>query len=142
MGVWRDLIGTVYDTLRIGFGKSTLDASAITAPRTHVLPNQSGTLALTSQLAGGTPATTVTVTFPASGSTVITQNVTVTGATIGQKVIASPSLDMPAGVAADELEMDMLTCAGVVIATDTVRLTVASIGGSHSGARNINLQLS
>ncbi len=50
---WQDLIGTVSNTLRIGLGKSTLDASAITAPRTHNLPNQSGTIALLSDISGG-----------------------------------------------------------------------------------------
>jgi hypothetical protein len=135
---FMDLLGTALGTFRIGLGKSTLDASGITAPRTHTLPDLSGTLALVSQLGGGggTPATTVTVTFPAAGAKVITQTVTVTGAALGQKVITSPVNDT------DELEMDMLACAGVVTSVNTVLLTVASIGGAHHGPRNINLQLS
>lgn len=51
MGLYLDLIGTLRSTLRIG--NSTLDASALSALRNHVLPNISGTLALTSQLGGG-----------------------------------------------------------------------------------------
>jgi hypothetical protein len=85
---------------------------------------------------GGSPAVTVAVTFPAAGATVITQSVTVTGATVGQKVICSAVNDT------DELEMDMLVCAGVVSAADTVKLTVASVGQAHHGARNINIQRS
>jgi hypothetical protein len=91
---------------------------------------------------GSVSPLTVTISFPAQGATSVTQDVTVSGATIGQKVIASLSLDMPAGVAADELEMDMLYCAGAVIAADTVRLTVSGNGSALiSGQRNINLIL-
>ena len=50
---FMDLLGTALGTFRIGFGKSTLDASGITTPRTHVLPDQDGTLALVSQIGGG-----------------------------------------------------------------------------------------
>jgi hypothetical protein len=85
---------------------------------------------------GGTPAVTVPVTFPAYGSKVITQTVSVPGATVGQKVFAVPHNDT------DELEMDMLTCAGLVTALDTVRLTVTSVGQAHAGIRNINIQVS
>lgn len=85
---------------------------------------------------GGIPAVTVSVTFPNSGATVVTQFITVTGATVGQKIICSPVNDT------DELEMDMLVCAGVVSAADTVKLTVASVGQAHHGARNINIQRS
>ena len=61
---WSDLLGTVFATFKIGFNKSTLDASAITQPRQHTLPDASGTLALTSQLGGGGGASgTATITF-------------------------------------------------------------------------------
>lgn len=93
-------------------------------------------LATQSQLGGGTPATTVAVTFPADGTTIVTQSVTVTGATVGQKIICSPVNDT------DELEMDMLVCAGIVTSNNTVKLTVASIGQAHHGVRNINIQRS
>ena len=53
MSRWSDLLGTVESVFRIGLGKATLDASALTAPRTLTLPDTSGTLALTSQLGGG-----------------------------------------------------------------------------------------
>lgn len=140
-GVWRDLIGTVYSTLRIGLNKSTLDASGITAPRTHVLPDESGTLALTSQLGGGSVYVRE-VDFGSPGAVEKFFTVTITGATTGQRVIATPSLDMPAGVDEDELEMDPLVCAARVSATNTVRLLVASpAGGRISGKRNINITI-
>ena len=47
MGFWTDLIGTTETAFKIGKGKSTLDASGLTAARTHVLPDAGGTLALT-----------------------------------------------------------------------------------------------
>ena len=70
MATWKALLGTLQTTFRIGLGKSTLDASAITAPRNHVLPDQSGTLALTSQLGGGNGISTVNFdAFPGSTDT-------------------------------------------------------------------------
>lgn len=67
-------------------------------------------------------------------------SVALAGAAIGQKVIASPSLEMPAGVAPDELEMDPIMCAASIVATDFVRLAVGSTS-VISGKRNINLIL-
>ena len=46
MGAWRDLIGTVNTVLKIGLNKASLDAGALTAPRTFTLPDVAGTLAL------------------------------------------------------------------------------------------------
>jgi hypothetical protein len=63
----------------------------------------------------------------------------VSGATVGQKVIATPALDMPAGLDDDELEMDMITCAARVSATNTVRIAVTSLGAPITGQRIINL---
>jgi hypothetical protein len=64
----------------------------------------------------------------------------VPGATPGQKVIASVSLDMPAGVAMDEIEADPIAVGGRVSAADTVQLLVASVNGSPiGGKRNINV---
>jgi hypothetical protein len=68
-------------------------------------------------------------------------DVAVAGAAVGQKVVASASLDMPGSVAEDELEMDMLAVAGRVLSTDNVRLIVASLGSGITGQRNINLIL-
>lgn len=51
MATWKDLLGTLRTAFRVG--KSSLDAGALTALRTHTLPDLSGTLALTSQLGGG-----------------------------------------------------------------------------------------
>jgi hypothetical protein len=68
-----------------------------------------------------------------------TFDVSVSGATVGQKVIASASLEMPGTVDEDELEMDMLAIAGRVSAADTVRLIIAAIPGPITGQRNINI---
>ena len=67
--------------------------------------------------------------------------VAVPGATLGAKVQATPSLDMPAGVALDELEMNPLSALAAVTAADTVTLIVASLRGPVWGKRNINLTL-
>lgn len=67
-----------------------------------------------------------------------TFDVAVTGATVGQKVVASASLDMPAGVSEDEIEMDPIFCAARVLSTNTVRLVVASLF-QITGQRNVNL---
>lgn len=53
MSRWSDLIGTVESIFRIGLGKASLDASGLTQSRTLLLPDSSGTIALTSQLGGG-----------------------------------------------------------------------------------------
>lgn len=53
MSRWSDLLGTVESVFKIGLGKASLDASGLTQARTLTLPDQSGTLALTSQLGGG-----------------------------------------------------------------------------------------
>lgn len=82
-----------------------------------------------------------TVDFGTEGVREKTFNVTVTGASTSNKVVASASLDMPAGVSEDELEMDMLAVAARVTAINTVRLTVASMRGPIIGQRNINLVL-
>lgn len=90
MATWKDLLGSLQPIFRIGLGKAALDASAITAPRTHVLPDQSGTLALTSQLGGGgsTPLQTL-VTLPYSAGGMSTINVTSAGVTTGSIILAS-----------------------------------------------------
>lgn len=90
---------------------------------------------------GAAAAYMATVDFGAEGESQAVFDVAVAGAAVGQKVVASASLDMPAGVAEDELEMDMLAVAGRVTGTNNVRLIVASLGGRISGQRNINLIL-
>lgn len=90
---------------------------------------------------GGAGASIVVATVDFGvGASVKRFDVNVPGATVGQKVVASMSLDMPAGVDEDEYEMDMLACAAGVTAADTVSLIVASVTGTEvSGQRNINL---
>lgn len=63
---------------------------------------------------------------------------TVPGALVGQKVVASVSLDMPAGVSRDELECDPVTVSAFVSATNQVTL-FASAQSRISRKRNINL---
>ena len=67
---------------------------------------------------------------------------TLVGAVIGQKVLATVSLNMPSGVDEDELEMDPITVAGYVTTTDQVRLLVSSVNSSPIyGQRKINVTL-
>jgi hypothetical protein len=49
--ILSDLAGTLRDALRVA--KATLDASALTASRTYTLPDKSGTLATTDDVAVG-----------------------------------------------------------------------------------------
>lgn len=83
--------------------------------------------------------TEVTVTFTELRQSAFF-DVTVTGAAVGQRVMACASLDMPAGVAEDEIEMDPLTVSGRVVSADTVRLLVAA-NGPIIGARNVNVMV-
>lgn len=43
---WGDLLGTIFDTFRIGYDKLTLDASGLSAPRTLIIPDRSGTVSI------------------------------------------------------------------------------------------------
>lgn len=70
-----------------------------------------------------------------------TFDVSIVGASVSDKVIAYPSLNMPAGIAEDELEMDMFTCAAKVTSSGIVKLTTVSLGGPVQGQRNINFIL-
>lgn len=70
-----------------------------------------------------------------------TFNVALTGAVVGAKVVANPSLDMPAGVAADEFEMDAFVVAGRVVVAGQVQLTLHSLGAPLSRQRNVNVVL-
>lgn len=89
----------------------------------------------------GVTCTTVTVDFTEPLSEQFF-DVALPGAVIGQKVLATVSLDMPAGVDEDELELDPLTVAGNVSTTDEVRLLVACTDGDVIyGQRNINVTL-
>ena len=51
MRFFSDLAGTLRAAFRVGLGM--LDASALTAARTHALPNKSGTIALLDDVSGG-----------------------------------------------------------------------------------------
>lgn len=63
-------------------------------------------------------------------------------ASVGQQVVVSPSLDMPTGVAEDELEMDPIVTAGRVLSAGNIRVFVASATGALlTGKRNINVMV-
>jgi hypothetical protein len=66
---------------------------------------------------------TVDFTVPAHSRTF---TVSLTGAVPGNPVFAMPSLNMPAGVQADELEMDPFTCSAYASNTDEVTITVTA----------------
>lgn len=65
-------------------------------------------------------------------------DVAVPGVTAGQAVVATLSLDMPAGIAPDELEMDPLTVAAHAVGAGVVRVLVTS-ADPITGKRAINI---
>ena len=73
MAAWRNLIGTVNAVFKIGLNKASLDAGALTAPRTFALPDAAGTLALTSQIPVAPPASVLTNNTVATTETVVAQ---------------------------------------------------------------------
>ncbi len=88
---------------------------------------------------GSVTISTVTVDF---GSTPVfggTFTLALAGVVAGQKVLVGVSSSMPAGVDADELEMDGLDVAGAVLANDFVTLIIAANPGPITGQRNFNL---
>lgn len=91
---------------------------------------------------GGITVTTVTINFTENTSAKFF-DVALVGATVGQKVLATVSLNMPAGVDEDELEMDPLVVAGYVTTVDQVRLLVSSSQEEDLifGQYNINVTL-
>lgn len=90
---------------------------------------------------GSASIVSVTVDFGTTARRSKTFDITVTGAFVGQQVVAVPSLDMPSGVSADELEMDPIIAFGSVISPNTVRLRVSSLRGPITRQRNINILL-
>ena len=91
-------------------------------------------------LGGGASLTgTVTLNFGSPGRRSVLQTFTVTGAATSQRIIASVSLNMPAGVSVDELEMDGIAVAAYVSAANTVIVAAHTTGGPISGNRNVNL---
>jgi hypothetical protein len=94
--------------------------------------------------AGAGLSATLTVDFGTGGASAArrkTFDVAMAGAVVGQKVQASASLDMPAGLSADEYEMDPFVAAGQVVQANQVRLTVASLGAPLSRQRRIHVSL-
>lgn len=68
---WNDLIGTVRTVFKIGLNKASLDAGALTAPRTFTLPDLAGTLALLSQIPVQPPASVLTNNLVATVETIV-----------------------------------------------------------------------
>lgn len=73
-----------------------------------------------------------------SSSQVIIQNFTISGVTAGQKIVAALSLDMPVGIAEDELEMDPICLGAHAPSADTVRV-IAMAQHPVSGKRAVNI---
>ncbi len=105
MSAWRDLIGTVNTVFKIGLNKASLDAGALTAPRTYALPNVAGTLALTSQLGAAISVSQIDlgVNPVRSGRAVLTDAALL--ATDGLIVTLAPGPYPGKGTLADEAEM-------------------------------------
>lgn len=89
---------------------------------------------------GGASAsiTRVEVDFGSTGHHSATFDVSVSGCAAGAAIVASASLDMLPGVAADELEMDPVTVAAHAVAADTVRLIIGAQSRLR-GKRAINI---
>lgn len=77
------------DTFSVGLRKSTLDATGITAPRNHALPDASGTLALTSQLGGGIALVQTTLNVPTPAAVYAEIVLPAAGVTGASKIIAN-----------------------------------------------------
>src|ERR1051325_502139 len=60
VGTWKKLLGTLLSTFKIG--KSTLDASGLSGPRTYTLPDATGTLPLLERSNTFTNNQTITLT--------------------------------------------------------------------------------
>jgi Protein of unknown function (DUF2793) len=88
---------------------------------------------------GGSVTTELTAVFAAPSPSQFF-DFALAGAAPGQKVVVTPSLDMPAGLSEDELEMEPLAVSGRVLSAGNIRLHVASLSGAPVlGSRNFNV---
>lgn len=77
-----------------------------------------------------------------TGASTVTQEFPWNGAAVGATVLAAVSLDMPAGVSEDELEMDALVVAARISSANVVRVMASTASGfCITGQRRINLLL-
>jgi hypothetical protein len=106
----------------------------------HVTNDQGLVVAYTLNASAGATIREVEVDFTAASRGKLF-DIAVPGVTAGQKIVATPSLKMPAGVQQDEFEADPFAVAAHVQATDTVRLAVIALAGPIKGKRNINLMV-
>ena len=90
---------------------------------------------------GGAVISQITLDFGAAPVWSKTFDAPLSGAAIGQKVMASPSAAMPGVLSSDELEMDGLAAFATVIAPNSARIIASANPGPVSGQRNFNLTL-
>ncbi len=87
---------------------------------------------------GGGTRTSVVVDFGTTPRRALAADVAVPGVLAGQVVAASPSLDHPDGLSADEYELEPWTVAASAPAVGVVRLILAA-SGPMAGRRRANL---
>lgn len=121
MGRYLNLKGTTETAFKIG--KALLDASGLTAARTHTLPDKAGTFAMLSDLAAGSTLNTA----QASGAG---PTLTTTEATIGTVTIT--------GVDAGSTVLIIARCNPVKDATTTVRQATFRV---RRGSTNASTQV-
>lgn len=153
MGVWKNLLGTLETTFRIGRSRAALDASGLSAARTLTLPDASVSLAGVAGQLGGTGAspdvrglretggpTLLTMGAVADGSLLSRSGSTIVGATAGQwKRLATATASSSATIDFTGLSSSynayMVVLSNVVPATDNVSLwirTSANNGSSYA----------
>lgn len=96
---------------------------------------KSGTSAFSA--GGSVSATQVILDFGAEPVSSKRFSFTLTGATVGQKVLMTPAADTDD----DELEMDNFACAARVSATNTIVAYIAAVPGPVIGQRRFNVIL-
>lgn len=144
MAGWKDLLGTLSPVFKIGLNKATIDTTLITTPKTFSLPDQSGTLALTSQLGGGASATKGTETITCAPNDDVSK-VTVAAPTIlsNSVVMASVSNTASFSHSADEhmIEQMDVKVTNIIAGVSFDLALVARSKSGLSGSYNVNYLL-
>jgi hypothetical protein len=139
MGYFSDMLGTTLDSFKVG--RATLSAALVTSPRSFSLPDQSGTLALVSQLGGSVPAIEVVVDLGSSPISGGTFTVADAAATTASKVKAWVSGSMPDGRDSDELECDAVEAYASCQVDGTVSFFLSADPGPVSGSYRLFYQI-